>query len=161
PGSASPEPALRGQPPAFLCHNRAPRSTLMTRRITMRTLTALALAAVVAAAPVQAETDDALRAAVDHPGRTADERARDAYRHPYRPLEFSGIEPDRTGVELYPGGGWYSAVLAPYLSAQGRLVAAHFNLDRENPPAYYKRSYDGYAARFVESGDYGGVELIA
>ena len=127
----------------------------------MRAVTALAFAALVAAAPVQAETNEALRAAVDHPGRTADERARDQYRHPYETLEFFGIEPDMTVVELYPGSGWYSAVLARYLNPNGRLIAAHFNLDRENAPAYYKRSYDAYVARFVESGDYGAVEVIA
>lgn len=121
----------------------------------------LALAIVFVAAPAQAGSDDPLRAAVDHPGRTAEERARDEHRHPYETLEFFGIEPDMTVVELYPGGGWYSAVLAPYLSEGGQLVAAHFNLDRADSPAYYKRSYDGYVKRFVESGDYGDVEVIA
>lgn len=127
----------------------------------MGRLTLLTLTVLLAAAPVRAWSDDALRAAVDHPDRPAAERARDEYRHPYETLAFFGIEPDMTVVELYPGGGWYSAVLAPYLAAEGRLVAAHFNLDREDAPGYYQRSYRGYVERFVDSGDYGEIDVIA
>ncbi|MFW6094299.1 MAG: class I SAM-dependent methyltransferase [Pseudomonadota bacterium] len=120
----------------------------------------LALAALIAAASAQAEPDDPLRAAIDHPNRTAEERARDEYRHPYETLEFFGIEPDMTVVELFPGGGWYSGILAPYLADEGKLVAAHFNLDRVDAPSYYRPAYEGYVARFVESGDFGEIEVI-
>lgn len=130
-------------------------------RMIMGRLALLTLTALLVAAPARAEPDDALRAAVDHPGRPAGETARDPYRHPYETLVFFGIEPDMTVVELYPGGGWYTAVLAPYLADEGRLVAAHFNLDRENAPGYYQRSYDGFVQRFLESGDYGDIEVIA
>lgn len=127
----------------------------------MDRLTMLAAALLIAAAPLRAGTDDPLQAAVDHPNRTAAERARDVHRHPYETLSFFGIAPDMTVVELYPGGGWYSAVLAPYLAAEGQLVAAHFNLEREDPPAYYQPSYDAYMKRFVESGDYGEIAVMA
>lgn len=119
------------------------------------------LALLVAAMPVSADTQS-LRVAADHPARTADERARDDHRHPVETLDFFGIEPDMTVVELYPGSGWYSAVLAPYLaSGGGRLVAAHFNLERESPPDYYQRAHDQYMERFVDRGDYGEIEVIA
>lgn len=118
-------------------------------------------AALLFAAPLRAEPDDPLRAAVDQSDRPAEETARDAHRHPYETLAFFGIEPDMTVVELYPGSGWYSAVLAPYLADEGRLVAAHFNVDSENAPDYYQRSHAQYVARFVDSGNYGDVEVIA
>lgn len=103
---------------------------------------------------------DPLRDAVDHEGRTTAERERDRYRHPYETLSFLGIEPDMTVVELYPGGGWYSAVLAPCLARDGRLVAAHFNLEREDAPSYYERLYNGYVERFGDVERYGEVKII-
>lgn len=103
---------------------------------------------------------DLLRAAVDHDGRTAAERERDRYRHPYETLSFFGIEPDMTLVELFPGGGWYSAILAPYLARDGKLIAAHFNLEREGAPSYYERLYNGYVERFSDLDRYGEVKIV-
>jgi predicted methyltransferase len=51
-------------------------------------------------------------------------RARDAYRHPKATLQFFGIRPDQTVVEITPGGGWYSEILAPLLHDNGHYIAA-------------------------------------
>jgi predicted methyltransferase len=51
-------------------------------------------------------------------------RARDIYRHPKETLAFFGVKPESTVVEIYPGGGWYTEVLAPYLRENGRYIAA-------------------------------------
>ena len=56
--------------------------------------------------------------------RSETNRARDAYRHPVETLSFIGVRPTDTVVELWPGGGWYTEILAPYLAAQGKLIAA-------------------------------------
>ena len=57
--------------------------------------------------------------------RSDDEKARDAWRNPAATLEFFEVEPSETVVEIWPGGGWYTNVLAPYLaSGDGTLVAA-------------------------------------
>jgi predicted methyltransferase len=50
--------------------------------------------------------------------------ARDGYRHPKETLGFFGIAPTQTVIEITPGGGWYSEILAPYLRDSGRYVAA-------------------------------------
>jgi predicted methyltransferase len=72
-----------------------------------------------------AEAEDrALKAAIDSAARSAADRARDKYRHPYETLRFFGIRPDMAVVELWPFGGWYTAILAPYLEARGRLIEA-------------------------------------
>ncbi|CAN7672738.1 methyltransferase [Pseudoduganella sp. LjRoot289] len=68
--------------------------------------------------------DDALKAALANPARTPANAARDSQRHPYETLTFFGIKPTMTVVELAPGGGWYTEVLAPYLRPQGKLIAA-------------------------------------
>ncbi len=68
--------------------------------------------------------DPALKAAIASPARNADNVKRDQYRHPYETLTFFGIKPNMTVVELSPGGGWYTEILAPYLRDQGKLIAA-------------------------------------
>ena len=66
-----------------------------------------------------------LQAAVAAPTRTPANVARDRYRNPEATLAFFGIRPSDTVVEIWPGGGWYTEVLAPYLTAGGgKLYAA-------------------------------------
>ena len=84
---------------------------------------ALALAACAAAGAgpfaLAPADDDALRAAIAAPGRTPANIARDRYRHPYETLSFFRVRPTDTVVEIWPGGGWYTEILAPYVLAGG------------------------------------------
>jgi predicted methyltransferase len=57
----------------------------------------------------------ALAAAVANPARSEENRARDRYRNPQATLAFLGVRPRQTVVELFPGGGWYSEIIAPYV----------------------------------------------
>ena len=73
----------------------------------------------------QSARNAALDAAVAAPTRTAANVARDKYRHPAETLAFFGVQPHHTVVEIWPGGGWYTEILAPYLAAGGgRLYLA-------------------------------------
>jgi predicted methyltransferase len=92
-----------------------------------------ALAAALVAAGSEAATgtntsapsaERAIRRAVDSPVRSAQNRARDRYRHPVETLMFFGVRPDMTVVELWPFGGWYTEILAPLLKEHGKLYAA-------------------------------------
>ncbi len=56
-------------------------------------------------------------------------KARYAYRHPKETLEFFGIKPGMTVVEVLPGDGWYSQILVPYLGSHGRLIGLDYDLD--------------------------------
>ena len=56
--------------------------------------------------------------------RSPNNRARDVYRHPKATLQFFGIRPDETVIEITPGGGWYSEILAPLLHDDGHYIAA-------------------------------------
>lgn len=58
--------------------------------------------------------------------RSDKNKARDQYRHPKQTLAFFGVKPDQTVVELVPGGGWYTEILAPLLKDQGHYIAAIF-----------------------------------
>ncbi len=64
--------------------------------------------------------------------RTEQERARDIYRHPRETLEFLGLAENMTVVELSAGQGWYTAILAPLLAAQGKLMTT--GADPNGPP---------------------------
>ena len=60
------------------------------------------------------------------PHRSERNVVRDEYRHPLETLAFFGIRDDSTVVEILPGsGGYYMELLAPYLQAKGRYVAAN------------------------------------
>ena len=56
-------------------------------------------------------------------------QARFVHRHPQETLEFFGIEPGMTLVEVLPGGGWYTKILLPYLGADGKVVGADYPLE--------------------------------
>ncbi len=81
------------------------------------------------------------------PTRSAAELARDQYRHPAETLMFFQVEPSHTVVELWPGGGWYTAILAPYLKQNGQLIAAHFPADSEI--SFFQKSRVAFNKRFL------------
>lgn len=103
--------------------------------------------------------------------RSDDEKARDMWRNPAETLAFFEVEPNETVIEIWPGGGWYSNVLAPYLaSGDGTLIAAVWDTNVfegerlariEQRIADYKAVYDAdpdlfgtleYSAFSAESG---------
>ena len=86
-------------------------------------LTAAAVATVATVAIAQTPSRD-LTAAIAAPTRTPANVARDRYRHPAETLTFFGVKPNQTVVEIWPSGGWYTEILAPYLAARGSYVAA-------------------------------------
>lgn len=74
-----------------------------------------------------AQIETAASEYLDGSHRTEKRKARDSERHPAETLAFFGIEPDMHVVELWPGGGWYSDILAPYLRDKGQLTVASFD----------------------------------
>ncbi|MEO8748668.1 MAG: hypothetical protein ABI379_13595 [Rhodanobacter sp.] len=97
-------------------------------RLSVLLIGALLLTAVVNAsantAAAAGSTTAALQGAVDGSWRSAANKARDQYRHPVATLQFFGVQPDMTVIELEPAGGWYTEILAPFLHAHGHLIEA-------------------------------------
>ncbi|MEP6786152.1 MAG: methyltransferase [Sphingomonadales bacterium] len=85
-------------------------------------LSALALTAGLSAKSVTPSVKTELAAAVAAPTRTAANVERDKYRHPAETLSFLGVKPTDKVVEIWPGGGWYTEILAPYLRDKGQLT---------------------------------------
>jgi predicted methyltransferase len=73
---------------------------------------------------IAAAPDSALTAAVADPGRTATFVARDKARHPVEELTFFGLKPGMTVVVLWPGGGYWTEILGPYLAKSGTYYVA-------------------------------------
>lgn len=109
-----------------------------------------------AAAPDDGALIDAVLAG-DH--RTNEERARDAYRNPRETLLFFGVEPDMTVVEIWPGGGWYTQVIAPYLKqGGGAYYAAGF--PSEGASERVLAALSTFRTNYVENPDiYGAVQM--
>jgi predicted methyltransferase len=98
----------------------------MIRRAAVLLMVAAAAAPLAAQQSAETAKADAvgaspLSAALSAPTRTPANVARDKYRHPAETLTFFGLKPDQTVVELWPGGGWYTEILAPYLAPAGLL----------------------------------------
>jgi predicted methyltransferase len=127
-----------------------------------RTTTALFAAALIAAAgataaaladpagAAQPKADSALTSAVGGSWRAANNRARDGARHPGESLSFWGLRPGATIVEISPGGGYWTEILAPYAKAtRGRYVAA---VSERGTPAFKEK--------FANAELYGPVETV-
>lgn len=65
-----------------------------------------------------------LKEAVSNNKRTEAFTQRDQYRHPVETLTFFGMKPDMTVIEISPGAGWYTEIIAPYLAARGEYIMA-------------------------------------
>lgn len=115
-----------------------------------------------AAMPSWAAPDDAvLRDVVDNGPRSAAERARDVYRHPYASLIFWGLKPGMTVIDVDPGVGWWTEILAPYLArTHGHYVAAVADLDDPKVSDEGRKGRAAFEAKYV--GDpklYGDVRM--
>ena len=97
------------------------------------------------------EVSPDIAAAVADPARKPENSARDKYRHPAQTLSFFGLKPDMSVIEMLPGGGWYSEILAPYLAANGHYVAAV-------PPGKETDSFQALLAS--DTARYGKVQVV-
>lgn len=107
---------------------------------------------------LNAEHQQALRQAIASPTRSITNVVRDAYRNPEQTLAFFQVEPQHTVVEVWPGAGWYTEILAPYLKDEGQLIAAHF--DPESTSDYQQRSLKSFKKELDDPrGHYDEVKL--
>ncbi|MBR7801328.1 class I SAM-dependent methyltransferase [Undibacterium fentianense] len=86
---------------------------------------------------------DALKEVIGQAHRAPENVVRDAARHPYETLKFFGINEKSRVVELAPGAGWYTEILAPYLRKDGQLIlagaGAKLKTKLEATPAIYDK----------------------
>jgi predicted methyltransferase len=120
-----------------------------------RTHARVALLACAATMLLGAAADDAaLQAAVQSQARTPKYVRRDSMRHPAGELAFFGLQPAANVVEVWPGGGYWTEILAPYLAAHGTYVVAL--------PADTGSEHDAatFRSKFVGKPGYGGLHIV-
>lgn len=100
---------------------------------------------------------DALRDAVDAPHRTPEFVERDEYRNPEQTLRFFDVRPEHDVVEISPGAGWYTEILAPYV--EGDFYAAHF--PENSGIDYFDRVRKDFEERLAQDPEiFGDVQLV-
>lgn len=99
-----------------------------------------------------------LKGAVASEDRTPKNTLRDSSRNPIETLSFFGIESDMVVIELSPGGGWYTEILANYIHYPGTLIAAHWSKDSEI--SYYRRGRANFDKKMSNNPMYGRVEIV-
>ncbi len=88
------------------------------------------------------------------------EPERDRWRHPTQTLAFVGLRPDMTVLEAWPGAGWYTSILAPYLHrGGGRLIVAHF--DGQAGGANQRKAVQSFQDRFLGDPDLYGSPVLS
>ncbi|SDW60634.1 Predicted methyltransferase [Pseudomonas syringae] len=119
----------------------------MTRTLLALSFTALLLPGFSqAASPDASISDEHYSAVLDGPWRAKENSARDVYRHPQQTLQFFGVRANQTVIEITPGGGWYSEILAPLLKDHGHYIAA---LQAPASDDYSKQAADRLKQKFL------------
>ena len=90
--------------------------------------------------------------------RSDKEKIRDKYRHPKKTLTFFGVKPSDTVVEIWPGGGWYTQILAPALKGSGQYVAAHW--PKDSNVGFFKKYRAKFDVKFTDHPErYGEISV--
>lgn len=128
----------------------------------MRILTsAVAALALVAFAHTAHAGDGALLEAQAGTWRTPANVERDKFRKPIQALTFWGLKPGMTILELSPGGGWWTEILAPYAKlTKGRYITTGADLANPELPQAAKDARANFEKRFSDQSIYGQVTLV-
>jgi predicted methyltransferase len=137
-------------------------------------LTALLLALAACAAPTDGTAPARTDAAITRPPASAEDAAlarvlaarseelksRDIYRHPAEALTFWGLRPGATVLEVGPGGGWWTEILAPYAQATGgRYIATGADLENPALTDAGRKSRQDFVAKYGDAARYGRVDV--
>jgi len=107
--------------------------------------------------PVDARIERAMFG--DH--RSPENIERNRYRHPVGTLTFFGLEDGMTVMEIWPGAGWYTEILAPVLRNNGQLIVAGYDIDVPDQPRYRYGLQQSLLDKFAASGSiYDQVAIV-
>jgi predicted methyltransferase len=124
-------------------------------------IAALAAAATVGIAAADKKSVGAIESAVAGGWRSDDAKARDAERHPVDALAFWGLKPGMAILEIQPGGGWWTEILAPYAKlTKGEFYATAADLDDPALSENAKKGRADFAAKYADENVYGKVNLV-
>lgn len=138
------------------------------RKLSVALLSATGLTLAVWSASAQAEAkkqlgaSEAIAAVVNGEWRSEQDKSRDEWRHPRESLEFWGLKPGMTILEVQPGGGYWTEILAPFAhQTGGEFYATAADLDNPDTPEGARKGREAFAARFASKPEiYGDVKLV-
>jgi predicted methyltransferase len=120
-----------------------------------------ALAAGSLAAGYNMKGNKAIDAALTGEWRTPEAKARDSQRHPLDSLVFWGLKPGMTILELQPGGGWWTEILAPYARiTKGEFYATAADLGDPGLSDNARKGRADFEAKYADPAIYGKVNLV-
>lgn len=94
----------------------------------------------------------------DQSHRSAKEQQRDQFRNPQQTLHFFELKNSDTVVEIWPGGGWYTQILAPAVKTDGQLIAAHWPQDSK--VGFFRRMRAQFDEKFLSNPNlYGNIQI--
>ena len=117
--------------------------------------------------PGLAQTDwtSQLQQLAESEQRSAEHLARNKYRNPVQTLQFFGLQPDMSVLEIWPAHGWYTEILAPFVKDQGHLTLAQFRHNdgslKDERSIFWARVSQRLAQRIAEQADYFGQPQFA
>jgi predicted methyltransferase len=124
-------------------------------------MAAIAAAAFTTAVPADTKDTAGIQKAVSGAQRSADAKARDAERHPADALAFWGLKPGMSILEVQPGGGWWTEILAPYAAQnKGKFTATAADLDDPGLSENAKKGRADFAAKYSDAAVHGKVDLV-
>ena len=133
-------------------------TTLFSTHILKKVVGVGLTVAAVSIACANEDVGSSLDKAIEGKNRAAANQARDSFRHPKETLVFMGIKPNMTVVEVWPGAGWWTEILAPLLKDEGKYYAAWFPTESKGTPDYLKEREKGFDAMLAARPDiYGKV----
>jgi len=131
-----------------------------------RNLTALAALALFACFALSSfagnqKASKGIEKAVAGDWRKPEAKSRDTERHPVDALMFWGLEPGMKILELQPGGGWWTEILAPYAKAnKGEFYATAADLSDPGLSEGARKGRADFEAKYADSATYGKVNLV-
>ena len=130
----------------------------MNKRLSTNiTLAIMSLLMVIATPAFSDDTETALNKILAGEHRSDANKARDQYRHPVETLTFFGIKDDMTVVEIFPGAGWYTEILAPLLKDKGTFYAA--GNDPDSSSDFSRKSAKHFAEKMESDDVYSNVNI--
>jgi predicted methyltransferase len=131
----------------------------LRRRAVIASMAALPLA--IATRAAAAKPDPRLAAAVASDLRKPADKARDAWRHPLESLNFWGLKPGMTVLDVGGASGWWTDIIAPYLAATGgRYICTGPDLASPNATDNGRRIVADFRARYADKARFGDVTMV-
>jgi len=130
------------------------------KKLIVTTLSVASIFASQLAYALDAELVSKIETAMHGDHRSDKNKARNKYRNPIGTLAFFGLEPTMTVLEIAPGGGWYTEILAPAMRDTGVYVAGSYDIAIKDQPKYRYRQHDALLKQIKEQPElYGQIQV--